>query len=311
MPEIGVSNLLQQQPMEMGPVAPLPKREPLKKITPQEVIAASERPFEIGGTKLFLTVNAQDDRSDGAKDLGALVPESATLVEETAEKSIDNILARIPENQRSSTDILVIAAGGTLKTPGGLVSQHKRSVESGERVISGARKSLFKHHLLESQILNNSEASNAKGKPIEVTGLNDLMMFDQSPEFVKFMVDKYGTSGTALWEAYEADSDRETRIKMGVEGPEEIAERVNYVVSLQTQLAKEYHAKNPGRRLVIWAVGTYDSLSPYFKRYVEGNDPAKRYLGLAKGGGIALDIDPKGAISTTVQGQQFTVKTAA
>ncbi len=303
-------NFVRQSPDLVGPVEQLPKgavsRE-LGKITHREILAASERPLEKGGTRIFLQVNAKDDRSKDATDLGALVPESAQMVQDGAKESLDKILAGIPEGERKDVKIVVIAGDHTLETPGGLKSPHKRAVESGERVITGLRSSLFEHHLLEEQLLNNSAESGAGGKPIEVTGLRDLAMFE-SPEFVKFMTDKYGTDGTALWEAYEADADKETRIAMGVEGPDEIAERVNYTVSLQAQLAKEFHEHNPGQRLIVWAVGSYDSLSPYIKRNVQGVDPAKNYLGMDKSGGIALDIAPDGGISTTIQGKKLPIK---
>jgi hypothetical protein len=127
------------------------------------------------------------------------------------------------------------------------------------------------------------------GKPIELSSgrLRDLRMFEDSPEFVQFLKNKYG-SGKEFWVAYEVAKERETRLAMGAEGPEDIANRVDAYLKVVAKAMKSYTALHPGRRVVVWAVSHYDCISPYVKKQVaqlNETDFLDNYFPIEQGGG--------------------------
>jgi len=256
---------------------------------------------ELGGTTIVLQRNAKDDRRLNSTDIGALEVEAAEQVKFSAKVFFDKIFEGLTEKERLSVDVMIVASDTTLITPGGIISPHKRAVETADRVIVGLKESMSGFSLSEQQFLNSSATQD--GGVIEVSELRDLLMVRESPEFMAFLVEKYG-SGMEFWDAYENDTEKETRLKMGAEGPEEIADRVNHALSLQTQIAREYHLANPSRRLIIWAVSHYDSISPFIKKHVTGTD-LKKYLPVDQGAGITIEINKDGAASCDLREQKI------
>ncbi|HLD30937.1 MAG TPA: hypothetical protein VJB41_01940 [Patescibacteria group bacterium] len=256
---------------------------------------------EVGGTIIILQRNAKDDRRLDSEDIGALEAEAAEQTFLHAREFFDKIFEGMDDKERETIDVMIIAGDTTLITPDGIKSYHKRAVETASQVIAGLKESMAKFSLREQQLLNT--AASPDGGVIEVSELRDLLMLEKSPEFVKFLIDKYGT-GVKFWDAYESDAERETRLQMGAEGPDEIADRVNYALSLHAQIAEEYHQANPGRRLIVWAVSHYDSISPFIKKYIVGMEMSS-YLPVDQGAGITISIDKTGKATTTIQDQEL------
>lgn len=258
---------------------------------------------EVGGTVLVLQVNAKDDRTDPkSPEFGALVPEAAEQVKTQAENFFNDVFEKLGDEEKQKVRVLVVASDASLTMPDGKKSPHKRAVDTGDKVIEGVRSSLDKYSLSHSQLLNES-ASSDRG-PITMSKMTDLTMFDQSPEFVKYMTDKYGPN-KEFWMTYEDDSESERRLELGAEGPSEIAIRMREALASLTQdVAKQYHKEHPDTILYIWAVSHYDSISPYVKGYVYQANPARLFVPTEKGGGITIKIDKDGKDAETVIGGQ-------
>lgn len=286
------------------PLAPLPKierqlplRAPIERITSQDLLAAAELPNP-GETLMVLQRNIKDDRNRDSSDIGALESASKEKTRGEVRTVFKKMLDGRSEEEAKSVDVLVVASAVQLRTPDGIVSAHRRGVETADEVIDV----LSEFSLSNGQVLNNSAAN---GKPVELSTLIDLKMLSESPEFENFLKQKYG-DGIDFWAAYEDDREKETRVRMGAEGPGEIADRIGYFMSVMNTAANEYHKSHPERRLIIWGVSHYDALSPYIKEHVAGIDQ-KEYLPVDYGAGIAVHAGENGA-TANIHGQSYTVK---
>ena len=259
---------------------------------------------EQDGTVLVLQRNAKDDREEGSATFGAILPEQAGATKNSAKDHFNAIFAELGPDEARNLDVMVLAGDATLTMETGQTSEHKRAVETAQLVIAGVLESFEENGIGRNQFLNaHEEESDARA--FEVTELKDLKMMEESPEFVRYLVDKHGT-GKEFWVTYEADLEKEKRLEMGVEGPEDIANRVNHFMSILAQTAEHHHKSNPGRRLVIWADSHYDSISPYVKQHIagrEGEDFLNAYCPIDYGAGVSITID-KDKNATTKLGNE-------
>jgi len=253
-----------------------------------------------GETVLVLQRNAKDDRSPKSEDFGALIPEQAKQAEDSARVFFDQVFADTGEEEKSKIRILVVASDASLPRPDG-GEPHKRAVDTAVSVISGIKESMRKFDVSDDQLLNEVETTS--GTPIEMSGLTDLLIFKDSPEFVDFLKKKYGF-GKDFWVKLEEDADITERAGLGAEGPSDVADRMRRVLSaLVQECARKYHQADPGTRLYIWAVSHYDSISPLVKDYIYNKDPAKAYLPVEQGSGIVIKLDKDGVGKTTINGE--------
>ena len=238
---------------------------------------------ETDGSSIILQRNAKDSRKNEISDFGALLPESAKKTEENAERIFNTIFENLGNKDKHSVDILIVAANTSLLTPDGSSSTHKRALETAEAVSKGVYSSMTKFGIPDSQLLNKN------GHPVELRSgiLTDLKALEDSPKFIDYMVTKYGT-GQEFWETFEADIEREKRIEMEAEGPNEIAERVDSYIRVLNNALDFYHTNHPGRRVVAVVIGHYDNLSPYIKRMLNKN--MEDYLPIDYGSGIQIEI---------------------
>lgn len=251
------------------------------------------------GTVIIMQRNAKDDRDESSESFGAILPEQAKKTEQGAKEYFDAIFSELGPEETKKLDVMVLAGDTTLTMETGQRSEHKRAVETAQSVIGGVLASFEENGVDRSQFLNAQEEGTI-AKPFEVSELIDLRMMEESPEFVQYLVDKYGT-GKDFWVAYEADLEKDTRGEMGVEGPNDIAERIKHFMGILAQTAKEHHTSNPDRRLIIWANSHYDSISPYVKAHVaklEGNEFLNTYCPVDYLAGITITIDKEGKTTT-------------
>ena len=262
---------------------------------------------EEDGTVLVLQVNARDDRRDpNSPEFGQLIPEAADQAQTQADTFFRSVFEQVPTEKRQNISVLVITSDAKLKMPGKTNSPHKRAFETGERVLAGINTAMSQFGINSESLLNNSPEIG--GKPVTMDKLVDLTMWDDNPEFVDFLVNKYGDT-KKLWVAYENDTDIEERTAMGAEGPVEIAIRTRDAITDITKgVAMEYHRQNPDKRLYIWTIGQYDNLAPAINGYVYQADPTKLYTPMEKGGGITIKIDKDHTkAETTIGGNTFEV----
>ncbi len=281
----------------------------IEKITSADIKPESLEP---GETSIVLQCNAKDDRRPEAPDQGALIPEEATAERQIAYDYFKKLFESLPPEERSSVDILVVASDAVLTTETGIKNKHKRAVESGEQVIAGLIQIMSELSVSQQQLLNTASSPDGIPRPIEISDLKDLKMMDDSPEFVQFLIERYGT-GRAFWTAYEEDTEKETRETMGVEGPLDIADRVAKITTLSALAAAEHHSTHPGRRLIFWEIGHYDNLSPFLKKYIAMMDDKTlldSYLAVDKKGGITIKLAADGKATTDLQGQKIDLSAA-
>jgi hypothetical protein len=130
-------------------------------------------------------------------------------------------------------------------------------------------------------------------------GLVEPKIFDESPDFVKFLEEKYkpdespNSSGMSpeAFAAYEMDADKDIREAMGAEGVYDILDRTKHSVEMLRRYANWFHINNPGKRLVIWTATHYDTISPLVKDAT--NVGFDDYISVDYGAGVVLEIAPK------------------
>ncbi len=297
-----------QEQSEADKYAALPK-----KITGLEIPAPRTENGEVieaGGALIVLQVNAQDRREDLApgEEFGQLKAEAADAVKEQAKAMMEQVLNSITEAERGTVDVMVFASDGSLATPTGATSQHRRAYETAEKVLEG----------IEAAGINSSDIINnlgGDGGPLPVESLKDLRVLEgvgvaeadkteqetRDAQYVAYLSDKYGKTtdtgqGTPFWEYFERDEpeDKLKREELGAEGPHEIAERVRSTMATIARVASGYMQDKPDRRLVVWVDSHYDTISPYTKEHVVGlGGYSDRFLGVSKGAGLVMELPAK------------------
>lgn len=277
----------------------------------EKIIAADIKPIipQDNGSVFVLQRNAKDkdNRSLPVESprFGTLDAGEAEATQAQSKDYFDQIFKDLSPEERAKIDILVVAGNASLRMPNGKSSPHKRSVETAEHTLTGIKASMEEHGVDASQLLNKT------GKPIELSSgrLIDLKMFDESPEFVNFLKDKYNyTQDDPLpfWEAYEDDREKVIRERMEAEGPKDIADRVGDYMATLDNAMKLYHQSHPGRKVIVIANSQYDSISPTLKKYVTGQSMGT-FLPVDYRGGVTFEVGADGSMSTSLQGHEYSV----
>lgn len=257
-------------------------------------------PLEAGGTEIVLQRHGKYERSADSPNVGSLTKEGAEEVYVLGKNFFEKLFDSIPESERKDIEILVLASDTQYKGGG------RRSMETADQVVRGLKEELKKMNLSEDQILNFSGNFKGEGNTRPMSELREPQMIDNSPEFLQFLKEKYGDMNLEFWIAFEEDKEKETREKMGAEGPDEIADRLNYVVNVLARYGRFYHKKHPGKRLVVWAATHYDTISPYVKREIfeVGKEVP---LGVDYGAGVSINLDKEGGATVKVAGEEYDV----
>ena len=180
-------------------------------------------------------------------------------------------------------------------------------METARKVMEAAKEQLGEFGMNEDQVINKAGRLKGEGGPRPTADLREPQMFDNSPEFVNFLKEKYGDMGKDFWVAFEDDAEKETREKMGAEGPDEITNRLKHVVAVLNRYSRMYHSKYPNKRLVIWAATHYDTISPFVKREIF--DVSKETpLAVDYGAGISIKVNPDGNLTTKVAGKEYNLE---
>lgn len=253
---------------------------------------------EVDGSLIVLQRHEKYVRDPESPKKGSLDEKAAEHAKELGRNTIKQILEGLPQVERDSVDIMVVASDTQYREGG------RRSIETGEKTMEGVRDVLDELGLSKDRLLNDSDRFLSTG-PIPVPDIREPKIFLDSPDFVKFMEEKYGT-GLEFWIAYEDDVEKDARLKARAEGPIDMADRLASFMSLMARHAKAYHNANPGRRLIIWAVSHYDTISPYVKKYI-ANMSQNKPLAVDYGAGITIDIAKSGKANTTIGENNYDV----
>ncbi len=234
---------------------------------------------------------------------GSLTEEAAMRARAQAEAFFNSVFENIPTEERSNTDILVVASDTR-------AGKGRRSMETAAEALAAAYRVIDKKALNKGNILNESGKFKGGGGVRPTHQLREPLMFEQSPEYVDFLIEQHGPPGPDFFKAFEEDTHKDVRESMGAEGPLQIADRLNRFVGTLEEFSKRYHRQHPGRKLIIWAATHYDTISPWVKRDVMGmttDEALKSYLPVDYGAGITINIDPQGTAKTKVSGNEYTL----
>jgi hypothetical protein len=267
--------------------------------------------FDKGEALIIPIINIKDIRDEKDGEIGSLYSQQVLDFQMRIESFIDKIYEKIPEGERQDTEIVVLAGENDLITPvDGFGSAHQRAVETGEVVISAIVKSMKEKGIEPKEALTTN-----KGKTVATNLLNDLELMHPITEekagankkYLEFLKNKYGT-GRELWVAFEEDAEREMRQSFGADGPDDIANDMNNALQICSRIAETHQEENPDKRVVVFAIGFYDNLSPWVKKYLLKSDPAKKFVPVEKGSGLVIKKTPAGVASTTIGEKSFSVE---
>lgn len=266
--------------------------------------------FPLGSTAINLIVNVRDIRDPHHGEIGALYPDQAAAFEDQITDYMDTLYDSIPEAERSDVDVIVLAGEADLVTPGtdGLRSHHQRALETGDRAIAGIKEAMLRHNISADTALTTHN-----GRPIAVNTLDDARIMHplagegNDEAYLEHLISKYG-AGRKLWQVFEDDTEKETRLRYGAEGPSDIAARTDYMVSVCSTIAALHQARSPEKRVVVFAVGNYDNISPWVKAHVARINPAEGFIPIDKGGGLVIvKTDDQDSATTTIGGKTYDV----
>lgn len=265
--------------------------------------------FNEGEVLISLVCNVKDIRSEADGELGTLYPEQAADFRESIRQKMEGLYGRLSPEERGKLDVVVLAGDTPLVTPGegGLLVNQRRAVLTGKEIIQAVRESM------EANGVNPNEHLVSDGEnPIAITQLRDVNMLHETDkpnvkQFVDYLIEKYG-AGREFWMAYEDDAEKEMRESLGVEGPSEISERMSQLVNLSSHIADMHQQRDSSRRVVVFAVGHYDNISPWAKRTLLGIDPSQGFIPVEKGGGLVIKKSADGNAETIVGGKQYPIK---
>lgn len=253
--------------------------------------------LDAGGTEIVLQRHGKYIKDKEDPNSGSLTEEAVRLETESAVRYFNELLDALTPEERNETYVLFVASDT------GYADGGRRSYETVTIAEEVARTILVEKGVSSANILNISHKLEGQGSPRPMTQLREPQLFGESPDFVKYMRDKYGDLGKEFWIAFEEDVEKETRLSMGAEGPDEIADRMKKAVKILTRYASLFHMEKPNSRLVIWAGTHYDTISPFVKRDVLRKDKAAAVF-VDYGGGVTIDIDSNNTAIVNINSEQ-------
>lgn len=273
--------------------------KPLEKITRSDI--SREMPG-VGETEIIMQRHEKYIRDTEHERSGSLEQEEAKKAYDQAVEILESKMDSILEDERKNVDILVIASNTEYGKAKGM-----RSFETASEVVGGILETFDKYELDRNQLLNSKTAVSEKNEdavPSKNKNIQEPRFMSQSPEFVEYLKSKYGNQTQEFWQAFEEDWEKDEREHVGAEGPKDILERYNKFIEILKNFSQHYHKKHPGKRLIIWPVSHYDTISPYIKNKVAKIDP-NQFLPVDYGAGISLNIDCEGKVSSKIQGKEY------
>lgn len=269
----------------------------MERINSQSIEAG---PISSGGTRILLQRHQEFFREKENEHVGHLTPDGKETGEKEAEQRIKNLIEQVPETERDNLFFLILASDTTYENGGA------RSMETADIIAKKIREILIQNSISEENLLNISREyrGSENGAPKPVPSLREPLMFEESPAFVKFLKEKYPELKD-FWIAFETEVEKETREKMGAEGPEEMADRIEKYLKVLKRYSALFHKEKPDSRLIIWCVSHYDTISPWTKKYVLDQSIPENHLPVDYGAGLAIDLDNEGNASVNTEGKKF------
>lgn len=241
-------------------------------LTPADLRIALPEP---GGTTIVIQRAAARDRQADAR--------------EYARQTVMKLLEAEAPILRASADFLVVGSDPRIGNDG---EPHKESLvtlETAREVLEGIREALAALTLSHAQLLNT--AAVPQGDIVEISEIKGWQTYAQEPELFEFLQKKAEDTGEDLAMLYETDAYKEEREKLGAEGAKDVALRMEHFLSC-TRGSANYHAAHPGRRLVMWTVTRFDTITPYLRTVLAHPAECTEIIPAAPLGGVTLNVRP-------------------
>ncbi len=276
-----------------------------------------------GETVVVLQCNAKDNREidketgEPGPNYGKLEVSAAEEVEVSAKRYFLEVISNLNDEERKDIEIAVFATNAPLVTPESLLtkqgisydSPHRRAFDTAELVIRGIRAAIEESGLDKTQLLNDGELqefADPEGPltlPEDLSGLK--MLRPEHQKFVKALLDKYGPR--EMWAKFEEDADSKERKTMGVEGVNEVHDRLSNIIKLIVRATKERHKNNPRKRTLVWFDVMGDEAAPFVKGKIT-RQPQAEFVAFQKAGGVTIEVPPTGNARTEIGGKKFGFK---
>lgn len=205
---------------------------------------------------------------------------------------LNTLFSNLSDEEKENIYFLFIASN--TKNVNGL----ERAVSSTE-IARGVVLGLFERYgISKSHIINNV---NFGGKTKKDSNLVEPNMLYDNTGYFEFLSNKYRKLTKDFWIAFEEDLEKEYRMQIFGEGPDEIVDRaINYLTVIK-RYSDYFHSVYPNSRLIVWSGTHYDLISPLVKQLVLGMDK-EEYVGVDYNSGINMTIDSYGMFITSIDG---------
>jgi hypothetical protein len=258
-----------------------------------ERLSRNETKFEVpevGGTTMTCLRNADDYRGKPdqeqeaatavpALEIGQLMPRAAEASRNFANDRLQEMLATMTPEAHKDLRIVVVASNaalGELATKDGSTPKpRQRCVDTAQEIITGLREAMATENLDPSQLLNRGE-DGQEPHPSVLKDIEDMKVSDRTGEYFDLLKQQAEQTGENMWVLYEKDGMKEVREEMGVEGPQDINDRMKRYLTRASKVARWYHGReeDPMRLLVITVV-PQDIMGPYVN--ISSGLPAEGY----------------------------------
>jgi len=135
--------------------------------------------------------------------------------------------------------------------------------------------------------------------------IREPQIFDNL-DYVNFLKEKYGGLNRQAWSAHEMDAEKEKREEFGAEGVFDILARTKKSIAIMERYARIFHANNPNKKLIIWTVSHYDTISPLVKDAT--GTSFEEHLPVDYGAGVVIELGKDSTPILNAQGQSVKLK---
>jgi len=268
----------------------------ISKIERSDLVAPAIDP---GATAIILQRHEDYDRAHGS-----VLPYSAA----EAFNTNTILFETLADHEQDNATMMLFVASDSRR------GQGYRSLETAQVAQDAAAQVLQARGINPSdRIINLSDAfimhsaSATKQAIRSMANLREPRIFE-TPAYVEYLKEKYGTRDNGLsqaaWAAHEADQEKDVREALDAESVYDIVDRTKLSIAYLVRYASWFHAKNPGKRLLIWAATHYDTISPLVKD-ATGTAFTER-VPVDYGAGVILTI-PTDSREVTLQAQNQAV----
>ncbi len=267
--------------------------------------------IEAGGTAIVFQRHEKYDRTKDVETTGSITPEGAM---DTKARDLEFFSEILGHDDDGETMVLIVSSDTQYGGKG------RRSMETAQLAQDAAVEAMNELGIDPNErIINFNSSFRTKG--LEATGqairpmggIVEPKMFDENPEFVRELGRRFNPAelqediearrtdvqlSPRAFAMYEEDIPEveEMREQFGVdgkpvEGVHDIVDRTKDSLAILERYARMFHARNPGKRLVIWASSHYDTISPLVKEVTAQGFDA--YVPVDYGAGVVIEVPPK------------------